>query len=233
MIVNNSRTFRKESPRSSLLTLVRGGGRKRLEKFLVRFVNATELPHLQAIERAFSDLMPQHAGGLIAGPLGLGVDSHFIDPRDEKERYIAVRNLVDFVNDLKIAWTCDTRLDRELAIASILVAYVHGPKGKFSSMVTITSTYSFIGHNDPIELDGFALVLLHALHFARNMRCCANPDCPARYYLAPRGKYCSKECAAPSQRAFKLAWWDRHKKEQLKNRRFKKKRRSTQKRGGK
>ena len=233
MIVNDSRNFRKESPRSSLLTLVRGGGRKRLEKFLVRFVNAAALPHLQAIERAFADLMPQHPGGLIAGPLGLGDYSYFTDPYDEKERYIAVRNLVDFVNDLKIAWTCGTQLDRELAIATILVAYVHGPKGKFNSRITMTTTYSFIGRKDPIELGGFTLVLLHALHLGHKMRCCANPDCPARYYLAPRGKYCSKECAAPSQRAFKLAWWDRHKKEQLKNRRFKKKRRSTQKRGGK
>ena len=38
---------------------------------------------------------------------------------------------------------------------------------------------------------------------------CLNPDCPAPYFIAPRRrqKYCSEECAKPSQRESKRMWW--------------------------
>lgn len=40
--------------------------------------------------------------------------------------------------------------------------------------------------------------------------CCPNPDCPAPYFFASKKgqKYCSPECAKPSQRESKRRWWD-------------------------
>ena len=41
---------------------------------------------------------------------------------------------------------------------------------------------------------------------------CANPDCPAPYFIAGKTaqRYCSEACAEPSQRAYKLRWWREH-----------------------
>lgn len=41
---------------------------------------------------------------------------------------------------------------------------------------------------------------------------CQNADCPAPYYFAARRgqKYCSEECAGPTQREFKINWWNEH-----------------------
>jgi hypothetical protein len=39
---------------------------------------------------------------------------------------------------------------------------------------------------------------------------CANPDCPAPYFIAPRSnaRYCSEDCLQAVQRASKRAWWE-------------------------
>jgi hypothetical protein len=44
---------------------------------------------------------------------------------------------------------------------------------------------------------------------------CANPDCPARYFIAGRTtqQYCSEKCSGVLQRAHKLRWWKEHGKE--------------------
>lgn len=41
---------------------------------------------------------------------------------------------------------------------------------------------------------------------------CANPDCPARYFIAGRTtqRYCSEKCSGVFQRAHKLRWWKEH-----------------------
>jgi hypothetical protein len=40
-------------------------------------------------------------------------------------------------------------------------------------------------------------------------RKCRNPDCKAPFFIADRGKqsYCSAECAAVAQKAYKRTWW--------------------------
>jgi hypothetical protein len=49
------------------------------------------------------------------------------------------------------------------------------------------------------------------LQSSARARVCANPDCPAPYFIAkkPRARYCSLECARPFQRQSKLDWWNR------------------------
>jgi hypothetical protein len=41
---------------------------------------------------------------------------------------------------------------------------------------------------------------------------CANPDCPAPYFIAGRTtqQYCSEKCSGVLQRAHKLRWWKEH-----------------------
>ena len=41
---------------------------------------------------------------------------------------------------------------------------------------------------------------------------CANPECPARYFIAGRAtqRYCSEKCSGVLQRTYKLRWWKEH-----------------------
>jgi hypothetical protein len=43
----------------------------------------------------------------------------------------------------------------------------------------------------------------------RRLACCASSDCPTPFFFNVRRsqKYCSEDCALPSQREFKRAWW--------------------------
>jgi hypothetical protein len=54
-----------------------------------------------------------------------------------------------------------------------------------------------------------ALYLL--LQSSARAKVCANPDCPAPYFIAKklRERYCSLECVRPFQRQSKLDWWNR------------------------
>jgi len=51
--------------------------------------------------------------------------------------------------------------------------------------------------------------IFHLRHNRRRALCCPNPDCPAPYFLASKKgqKFCSPECAKPSQRESKRRWW--------------------------
>lgn len=46
---------------------------------------------------------------------------------------------------------------------------------------------------------------------ANRARFCANPDCPAPYFVAKRAtqRYCSPDCLKPFQKQWKLDWWNR------------------------
>jgi hypothetical protein len=62
------------------------------------------------------------------------------------------------------------------------------------------------------EADAFAQVLLRAIDASDRMRRCANPDCPAPYFIGLRRsqRYCGDTCALPAQREFKRIWWREH-----------------------
>ena len=52
--------------------------------------------------------------------------------------------------------------------------------------------------------------LYHLQRLGDRARHCGNPECPAPYFIAQKKgqKYCSPECAAPSQRESKRKWWN-------------------------
>lgn len=57
-------------------------------------------------------------------------------------------------------------------------------------------------------------LLAYCAHLCHNrMRVCANPDCPAPYFVAGRRdqRFCSPICAAPAKREAKLRSWRKHK----------------------
>lgn len=53
-------------------------------------------------------------------------------------------------------------------------------------------------------------VLNYLLSNMNNARICANPECPAPYFLGARSRYCSTDCSAAIQAAAKRAWWREH-----------------------
>jgi hypothetical protein len=55
---------------------------------------------------------------------------------------------------------------------------------------------------------------------------CANPDCPAPYFIAGRTtqQFCSEKCSGVLQRAHKLRWWNEHGKERRSSKRSRGKR---------
>lgn len=59
------------------------------------------------------------------------------------------------------------------------------------------------------DADAFAEVLHRAISVAARMRLCANPACPAPYFIARKHsqRYCGDACAVPAQREWKQNWW--------------------------
>ncbi len=60
--------------------------------------------------------------------------------------------------------------------------------------------------SNPFETACYAL-----LQNSRLAKVCANPDCPAPYFIARRAtqRYCSPDCLKPFQKQSKLDWWNR------------------------
>ena len=58
------------------------------------------------------------------------------------------------------------------------------------------------------ELEAACYALLQKSTLAKY---CANPDCPAPYFVARRAtqRYCSPDCLKPFQKQAKLNWWNR------------------------
>ena len=66
----------------------------------------------------------------------------------------------------------------------------------------------------------FQAAVYELLKHSRQARVCANPDCPATYFLAVdhRQKFCSEDCTRPSQREWRRKWWEQHGKQWRKQR---------------
>jgi len=58
----------------------------------------------------------------------------------------------------------------------------------------------------------FQAAIYELLKHSRQTRVCANPDCPAPYFLTtdPRRKFCSEECTQPAQKEWRRTWWKKH-----------------------
>jgi hypothetical protein len=67
------------------------------------------------------------------------------------------------------------------------------------------ASFVFHPHNE-MQAACYALLLN-----SNRARFCANPDCPAPYFIAKRTtqRYCSPDCLKPFQKQWKLDWWNR------------------------
>jgi hypothetical protein len=59
--------------------------------------------------------------------------------------------------------------------------------------------------------DEFQAACYTLLRSSNLAKFCANPDCPAPYFIAKRAtqRYCSPDCLKPFQKQWKLDWWNR------------------------
>jgi hypothetical protein len=61
----------------------------------------------------------------------------------------------------------------------------------------------------PVIITPVEAAIFHLRRNRKRALHCPNPDCPAPYFFASKKgqKYCSSECAKPSQRESKRRWW--------------------------
>jgi hypothetical protein len=132
---------------------------------------------------------------------------------------------------LRTIWVLPTLFLREFEVLDLLALRLNasarirllGPEADSSSLPNVFNRllrempvrlFGLEPLPDPfrLSLDPFTRVLIHCMHSADKLRVCQNTDCPAPYFIAQRRsqKYCSEKCAQPSQREFKLRWWDEH-----------------------
>jgi hypothetical protein len=189
----------------------------RLEKLIVRLVNAREPSDRAALRRAFPDLMPTN--------------------REDVDDFLMRTHV-----RLWVAWLHDGFL-RRIALLNMagnyfledplsLLVHAHVPTVNvrtFEDFVRVSDKY-MQELEDYLANDGFFRVLLQAYESRHKMRLCQNPKCSHPYYLRSEGgkQFCSKACAQPSQLAAKRKWWDAHKEEILAARRKATKRASRQ-----
>jgi hypothetical protein len=64
----------------------------------------------------------------------------------------------------------------------------------------------------PPPLNSFEQVMFHFQVISHKVRCCANSECPAPYFLTTKKgqRYCSSKCSAPAQKEAKRRWWNEH-----------------------
>lgn len=213
----------------------------RLEKAIMRLANAriiygrNHVGELRAVAKAFPDLMP---AGIDKTPEG-----YWYNAAHPLSRPMDV--LVRAGLHLRGAWNLPEGILRRVVLLNLATTYRGKSVEGFAEIAgslphlfytrTVT-TRGFIDNREPrgfsdveserlrqaesdISRDAFLRLLLHAHDVCHKMRVCQNPKCPHPYYLRNREeggkKFCSKVCAAPSQRAAKLKWWNQHKKELL------------------
>ena len=69
------------------------------------------------------------------------------------------------------------------------------------------------------DLTPIEQAIFHIQRIPIRSKHCANPDCLTPYFIAPDGrpKFCTPECALPSQKQFKRDWWQKTGDAQRKN----------------
>jgi len=123
------------------------------------------------------------------------------------------RRLIQIRNEIRRAWENRTLLGRQVTMYTVVSHYlwVDYWGGKFNAALR-SYVDNFLPELPDSPTDPFLLVLMQAVKNVERMRCCANPSCPAPYFLAVRRtqKYCDRKCAEPSQREFKKKWWKKY-----------------------
>ncbi len=191
----------------------------RLEKAIARLANARTPAAIESVRKAFPDLLSADLERIRETSLALRGAWNLDYPH--LRRVV----LLDQVGR-------DFREKHGSGLAALMGAFrhrfrrrietTHGVEsdGRYHSMAELHAPMLENWENE-LSQDGLFRLLMEAHDSRHKMRVCDNPHCPHPYYLRSEGgkMFCSKACAAPSQRAHKLKWWNHHKKELLARRR--------------
>jgi hypothetical protein len=117
----------------------------------------------------------------------------------------AGQDLARLRNALQRVWKPDTPLAEKEAILEAWLGW--RPQG-FAALVAVAWRVS-LRHDELIPNGLRAALVLGVREQWRLFGYCANKDCRHPYFLRERKtqRYCSEECAGPSQREFKRNWW--------------------------
>ena len=132
-------------------------------------------------------------------------------------------------NCLRRIWEDPNPRRRELLIFG-LRDYVNGLSKPLPQRIYRLTPFAYWGEPDPEEPTPSEQALIYLFKSASKLRCCPNPECPARYFFALRRnqKYCSLKCAQAAEREQKRDWWSAHG-SQWRNRKVRKKKKASRK----
>jgi hypothetical protein len=189
---------------------------QRLEDFVVELANANikgrvtaeharDYGHMRRILNKFREFFP----------LSFPADSSIARERDELHAVIAAAAIqearsaeereqdsldafIRWSNLLRSAWGQADLRRKEWLLFEL--------RGNFHRTVNPGST-------EPPERTPFEQAVTHLQKIAREGRAkyCDNEQCSTPYFIAANSRYrfCSADCAAPSQREYKLNWWNK------------------------
>ncbi len=145
-------------------------------------------------------------------PLNL---AKFVDGRTEN-----IATIWGLATKLRRAWQAPNSRAREWFLFKLRQDYQHAVKfGDYlkscQTMQDAPKTRTEFIQRAYMEVESvpavtpFEAAVYHLQCLGDRARICPNPECPAPYFIATKKgqKYCSPECAAPSQRESKRKWW--------------------------
>jgi hypothetical protein len=111
-------------------------------------------------------------------------------------------------NTLRSAWVGGPDAGRQMEQLLGLRPFVGELLDDPSTCVSVDWRRACLGFLPRNEFQAACYALLEKSRFAKY---CANPDCPAPYFVAHRStqRYCSPDCLKPFQKQTKLDWWNR------------------------
>jgi hypothetical protein len=127
---------------------------------------------------------------------------------DDGERVLMLRD------DLRNIWAGGYRAEQQLAS----LIFVGWPLATYSStsldrvlteeLLSVNWRRGIVEYKPETQLQKATYLLLQN---SARVKVCANPDCPAPYFIARKTiqRYCSPDCLKPFQREWKQSWWDR------------------------
>lgn len=173
----------------------------RIESFLEALANARDPQALSTLPRDYKDFLPAGFPSQTAtskAVLSLPGYEQFPEMATRAAKLASAMRLDEFAAGLRRAWDEPDERVRRGWISRLRVAFhdemypddTSGPPGNTAF---------------DVAMDYWQEISARAKH-------CGNHQCDRPYFIAAKRsvKYCSGECAAPAQKAFKREWWAEH-----------------------
>lgn len=106
-------------------------------------------------------------------------------------------------------WKAQSEYAQEAASAKHNVPPSHVHQGDDQDTLRRMAAAIAEGDEPPAVITPIEAAIFHLRHNRNRALHCPNPECPAPYFFSTKKgqKYCSLECAKPSQRESKRKWW--------------------------